>query len=132
MKRIDQAKLCLCLAGIFAAAAVVAGCGDDGNPLSMCDNFVRASCDRIFECFTPAEIQSMEAEIGSDVYECYHLLGVRRYCGSLVPICGAGRVLDEGAALDCTLDLGTYPCIDLRQGGMPSVCEDMCYEEEEV
>jgi hypothetical protein len=88
----------------------------------LCEDLVDVTCDRSFECFTPAQIA---AAGWTTIDDCIAAFTTSLNCAS-AGTCPAGQSYHNDQAALCVSDMQTQLCGDLIGGILPASCSLIC------
>lgn len=110
---------------LFVALSLfVAACGT--SPQQACKDIVAATCNKMFTCYTGAELDAIKTFFGSSESECVTKLNAQSSCDKEQP-CDSPKTYDATAASKCVSDYKAMSCADLKSStGGPSSCETVC------
>jgi hypothetical protein len=117
--------------GIWAFGA----CGGDGDgaggssasdPVTACKEITQIMCDKIFKCFTAAELEPHKTTYGLNPEDCRIKLDAD--CIPDKKNCAAGKTFQPEMAQKCIDGIKTFNCNDLVDPNTPApaACDQTC------
>lgn len=115
---------------VFAAAALafaLSACGT--SPEQACNDAVAASCNKMYTCYTGAELDAIKSQFGATEADCTTALKTAAACASkkdAASACETGKTYDAAAASSCVSDFKALSCDALKANMTPSSCNNVC------
>lgn len=115
---------------VFAAAALafaLSACGT--SPEQLCKDAVAASCDKMYTCYTGAELDAIKSSFGATAADCATKLEATAACSTkkdAATACESGQTYDAAAASSCVSDFKALSCDALKSNMTPSSCNNVC------
>jgi uncharacterized protein YgiB involved in biofilm formation len=103
-------------------------CGsDDLTPVEGCKQVYSVICDRIFSCFTAAELDAAKDVVGLNRADCNIKFGAAN-CSMAQASCDLGEKFNSGNAEMCVGMLGGLSCNDIKRDPipLPAICSQVC------
>lgn len=115
----------------FAAASlalVLSACGGT-SPSAACNDAATAACDKMYSCYTGAELDAIKMVYGADAAACASTLKTQQNCAAktdTTTACESGKTYDSAAASTCISEFKALSCDALKGGMTPASCNTVC------
>ncbi len=110
---------------LFVAMGLLSACGGMTED-EFADEFIVATCDKMFECTSAEEIEAAGAfwVFGADSEECQGIFAD----AEAVEDTGSTCEFDSSAAQECLDAYNSMSCEDAADGTTPDACNNICAE----
>jgi hypothetical protein len=125
------------LLAVAACAVSVWGfvaCGSDSNggtgtissAVDACKEADKVLCDKIFKCYTAAELSAAKEIVGLNTADC--VIKFDAGCTPDMKNCNAGQVFHADKAQACVDGYKTFTCDDIKRDPIvdPAACDQVC------
>jgi hypothetical protein len=115
----------------FAAASLalaLSACGGS-SPSAACNDAASAACDKMYTCYTGAELDAIKGIYGATAAECTTKLQTMQNCAaktSTSNACETGKTYDSAAASTCISEFKALSCDALKANMTPASCNNVC------
>jgi hypothetical protein len=102
--------------------------GEELTPVEACNQIWSITCDKFFNCFTPAQKEAAKGLIGLSAADC-RVKFQGASCNADKAKCDSGKVFKPGNAEMCLDQLKTLSCNDITAGDDfvgPAICDQTC------
>jgi hypothetical protein len=118
-----------CGLGIWAFGACGSsgdGTGGVSDPVEACKQVKAVTCDKIFGCFTEAELDAAQPIIGLNATDCRDKL--QPPCTPDNSNCDSGETYHADKAQACLDGVKTLSCNDIKKDPIPkaAACDQVC------
>lgn len=113
---------------VLAAFMAVASCGGDSGPSPEqgCKDLVATLCNKIFDCYTAAELAEAKDQVGNSKSDCATKLQSAQ-CTSTAVMCDAGKTYHADKAQSCLDQIKAFSCTDIKNDTPdPAICDQVC------
>jgi hypothetical protein len=119
-----------CGVGIWGFAACGSDSGSGGSsasdPVEACKEITQITCDKVFKCLTPAQLEMYKAVFGLNSGDC-----VIKFNADCIPEkanCKAGQTYHADKGQQCIDGVKNYTCDDLLDPNTPdpAACDQRC------
>lgn len=116
---------------VFAAAALafaLSACGG-ASPEQLCKDATAATCNKLYTCYTGAELDGIKMIYGDTEAACATKLATDSQCSAKkdsATACEAGKTYDSAAASQCVSDFKALTCDALKGNMFPTSCNNVC------
>jgi len=116
---------------VLAAATLalaLSACGG-ASPEQQCKDAAAAACNKLYTCYTGAELDAIKMVYGATEADCNTYLTNAQSCStktSTSNACESGKTYDSAAASQCISDFKALACDALKAGMTPSSCNNVC------
>lgn len=110
---------------LFAVAVALSLVGCGTSPTQACKDIAATTCNKMFSCYTGAEVDAIKTIFGATESECTTKLTASSNCEKAEP-CDAGKTYDANAATTCINEYKALTCDKLKAGNTPTSCNSVC------
>lgn len=120
---------CLLLGLTSLALPACSGKSDGGTPsqADQCKAYYTTECNKIYECFSAAELAQTNGEFGTSKADCPAAVEAATPCAQLAA-CDTGQKYNSAKATECTKALAAVTCSVFTDpnGQAPAACDEVC------
>ncbi|MEW6431639.1 MAG: hypothetical protein AB1730_09010 [Myxococcota bacterium] len=115
---------------VFSAAVLafaLSACGT--SPEQLCNDAVAAMCNKMYTCYTGAELDAIKSQFGPTEADCTSKFKTQAACASKKDsstACETGKTYDASAASACVSDFKALSCEALKGNMTPTSCDNVC------
>jgi hypothetical protein len=104
---------------VVGLSVTAVGCGSNntGDPVSACNSFSSAACNRLYACDTDHQLTGT-ADTCTTAAEAA--------AGCPTAACDPGKTFNSSNASSCVSAIQNESCTDVQNGTVPAVCNTVC------
>jgi hypothetical protein len=101
--------------------------GDDLTPVEGCKRVYSVICEKIFSCYTQAQLDAAKDVVGLNKADCNVKFSTAN-CSMAQASCDLGEKFNSGNAETCVSMLGGLSCNDIMRDPVPfpAICSQVC------
>lgn len=105
------------------AALALSACGS--SPQALCKDITATTCNKLYTCYTGAELDGIKTIYGASESECATKLQTMSNCDKAEP-CETGQTYNASEASKCASDFKGLSCDAVKGSMFPSSCNNVC------